>query len=149
MNLRILLLALLFAVCFAACKKDDKAASVSIEGKWYLTALKLSTFKNGVEYVGTDARSDGFKAEYYFTFDDNNSGVEHSPDSYFSYMPFTYSLSNSVLMVKPSLHIVNHNKFTINKLSDSDMTLTVKITNADKSYSLIVLTLSQTRPAGY
>lgn len=146
MKFKALILAVLFAFCASACKKDSKndAVSMSITGKWYFTEYKVSGFKNGVETIATYYKKEDFNGANFISFDGNNTGQQYVDDPfYMNLATFSYTYSNSILTIKPMMLFTKHDKFTVNKLSENEMTLTVRFNNADGSYDLDVLRLSK------
>ncbi|QHS56075.1 hypothetical protein GWR56_11215 [Mucilaginibacter sp. 14171R-50] len=144
MKFKVLLLLTLFTAGLTACKKESKNVAASIEGEWHATAYKVATVVNGAEQVSSDTKYDPADPSTHFTFYDNGTGMQHPADPiYANLVSFNYTLENSVLTVKPMFFLVNHNTFTVTKLSDSEITLTIKNNNTDGSHTLQVLSLSK------
>lgn len=141
---------LLFAVFtviglgFSACKKDDKPLTAFIVGDWHVTEIKYAYVTNGVEHITWDTKPDAADITTHFTFYDNGTGLQHPVDpAYRNLVTFNYTLSNELLTVKPLFFLVYRDKFTVTKVSDSEMTLSVKSKATNGSEDLIVLSFSK------
>lgn len=133
----------LIGLSFSGCKKDKNAAVTGpIVGEWHVTEIKYSTVMNGTEQVTSDKKYDATDITTHFAFYDNGTGLQHPADpAYANLSSFNYTLANSVLTVKPMFFLVNHEAFTVTKLADTEMVLTVKIDNTNGSYDLTEISL--------